>query len=165
MHIHYCCPDKVQMQRHANMNVDMGVDMGMDMDLGTAGTSSSVITHIASRSQFHKLLAENPGQIIVKFGATWCKPCKILEPHVNAFFNQMPNDVICCALDVDQNGDVYNYLKSRRMLQGVPAVLCYNKGNVGFAPDDSIMGADVQQFNAFSAMCVQKAAKIRSVSK
>ena len=38
---------------------------------------------------FQQKLMDNNGLIIFKFGATWCKPCKIVEPHYNAFYNQI----------------------------------------------------------------------------
>ena len=40
-------------------------------------TSKDIITSIENRNDFFNLLEVNPGLIIIKFGATWCKPCKI----------------------------------------------------------------------------------------
>ena len=36
-----------------------------------------------SRSEFEELLRQNPGKVVLKFGATWCGPCKVIEPLVN----------------------------------------------------------------------------------
>ena len=31
-----------------------------------------------SRSDFEELLRQNPGKVVLKFGATWCGPCKLI---------------------------------------------------------------------------------------
>ena len=35
----------------------------------------------------------------------------------------MPENVICADIDIDENFDVYTFLKSKRMVNGIPAVL------------------------------------------
>lgn len=112
-----------------------------------------VITELEDREQFHLLLKKNPGLIIVKLGAEWCKPCKIIKDDVHQFFMQTPPNVICCDLDVDTSDDVYAYLKAKRMVKGIPTLLCYKKGNESFAPDDLISGADKDQLEVFFRRC------------
>ena len=38
-----------------------------------------IITDLANRQQFADLLQSNPGLIILKFGADWCGPCKLMD--------------------------------------------------------------------------------------
>ena len=40
-----------------------------------------VLTEIADRDEFQKILNENQGIVIIKFGATWCQPCKLISPY------------------------------------------------------------------------------------
>ena len=92
-------------------------------------SQKKVISVFENRQDFVKLLEVNPGLIIIKFGATWCGPCKIIAPVVNGFFALSPNDVVCADIDVDESFDVYVYLKSKKMVNGIPVILCYKKGN------------------------------------
>ena len=43
---------------------------------------NQTITQIESKDQFFRLLELNPGLIIMKFTATWCKPCKKIKEEV-----------------------------------------------------------------------------------
>lgn len=121
--------------------------------------SKNIISEIKGRNVFLELLNNNPGLIIIKFQAEWCKPCKTIAPITDAFFATTPNDVLCAKLDIDVEGniDVYGYLKSKKMVQGIPALLCYKKKskkeNVTFIPDDSVVGANLNSLNDFFKRC------------
>jgi len=115
-------------------------------------TSQKVVTPIIeefSRSQFEELLKQNPGKIVLKFGATWCGPCKRIDPLVNQWFSNMPATVKCVAIDIDESFDLYGAFKSKRQITGIPAILCFNKGNESYIPDLNVVGADVVQVNTF----------------
>ena len=108
-----------------------------------------VITHFNSRFDFLKLLENNPGLVIVKLGATWCGPCKRIKPVLDGFFASSPDNVLCCDIDVDECMDLYSYFKSKKMVNGIPVILLYKKGNTNFFPDDSITGADPVELDKF----------------
>jgi thiol-disulfide isomerase/thioredoxin len=116
-------------------------------------TEKTIITYFQSRNHFTKLLEKNPGLVIVKLGASWCGPCKIIKPVVDAFFASSPDNVICCDIDVDESFDLYAYLKSKKMVNGIPVMLCYKRDNTSFIPDDSITGSDPVQLDAFFKRC------------
>jgi hypothetical protein len=61
--------------------------------------------------------------------------------------------VVCADIDVDQSIDFYSFLKSKKMVNGIPVILCYKKGNVTFIPDDTITGADPVQLDLFFKRC------------
>jgi hypothetical protein len=117
------------------------------------GTNKQIVTEIKDRNVFFSLLKQNPGLIIIKLGATWCGPCKMIKKDVDQFFLSSPPDVICCDLDVDECFDLYSMLQSKRMVNGVPALLCYKQGNHSFAPDYSVTGADKTALHQFFAKC------------
>ena len=115
--------------------------------------TKEIISEIEDRTHFFKLLSKNPGLIIIKFGADWCTPCKKIEYAVNEFFLTSPHNVLCADLDVDDSFDVYAFLKYKKMVNGVPAILCYKKGNETYIPDDSVIGADLNELGAFFQRC------------
>lgn len=118
-----------------------------------SGHPKSIITALESRAQLQRVLENNPGLVIVKFGATWCGPCQKIKPVVDAFFATSPDTVLCCDLDIDESFDTYAYLKSKKMVNGVPAMLCYVRGNTSFIPDDSVTGADPRALDQFFQRC------------
>jgi len=108
-----------------------------------------ILTEIENRNHFAELLKQNPGLFIIKFGADWCGPCKKIEGLVNEWFNKRNDKVQCALIDVDESFDIYAFLKSKKMVNGIPAILCYYKDNHNYVPDDIVIGADVAQVNAF----------------
>jgi len=117
--------------------------------------SKEIISEIATRDAFFNLLKNNPGLVILKLGAEWCGPCKQIKHIVHAFFATSPPDVVCCDIDVDQSFDFYSMLKSKKMVNGIPVMLCYKKGNLTFIPDDIITGADPPGLDSFFKRCAK----------
>lgn len=115
------------------------------------------IHNLPTCQAFYNLLHENPGIIIIKFGATWCNPCKMIENDVNFYFSKMPENVQCVLVDVDRSKELYAYLKTKRMLNGVPAILCYYKGNTEHIPDEFVIGANKAQIKNLFTVCYQRA--------
>jgi thioredoxin-like negative regulator of GroEL len=115
--------------------------------------SKQVISEIANRQSFFHLLDNNPGLIVIKLSAEWCAPCSKIKPVVHGFFASSPPEVICADIDVDKSFDFYSFLKSKKMVNGIPALLCYKKGNTTYIPDDSITGADSHQLHLFFSRC------------
>ena len=116
-------------------------------------SQKTIITYFQTRNHFIRLLEKNPGLIIIKLGASWCGPCKKIKSVVDAFFASSPENVICCEIDVDESFDLYAYLKSKKMVNGIPIIMCYKKFNTSFIPDDSITGTEPEQLDAFFKRC------------
>jgi thioredoxin-like negative regulator of GroEL len=108
-----------------------------------------ILTEINDRNHFAELLIQNPGLLIIKFGADWCGPCKKIERLVKEWFDRTNHKVQCAIIDVDESFDVYAFLKSKKMVHGIPAILCYENNNHTYIPNDTVIGADVEQINAF----------------
>lgn len=115
--------------------------------------SKDIITCFESRDEFLQLLKVNPGLIIIKFGASWCKPCQEIKQLVTSFFLASPNNVVCCDVDVDESFDLYSYLKSKKMTNGIPTILAYIKGNTSFAPNAQVSGKNPADLDAFFKEC------------
>ena len=108
-----------------------------------------IITKIESRKEFQQHLENNPGVFIVKFGAPWCAPCKVIEEKVQKYFDLMPDNVQCANINIDECLDVYGFLKTKKMVKGIPAILAYFQGNKHYIPDEFIDGtkdSDLEYF-------------------
>lgn len=108
-----------------------------------------IISAIENRELFFKLLSNNPGLIIIKLGAEWCGPCKQINHLVQGFFVSSPPEVLCADIDVDECVDLYAFLKQKKMVNGIPAILLYTKNNKSYIPDDSVTGANPSDLHAF----------------
>jgi thiol-disulfide isomerase/thioredoxin len=114
-----------------------------------------VITNIQTKELFAQQLQKNPGMLIMKFGATWCGPCKRIEPLVHGWIEKMPDSVQIAMIDIDECFDLYGFLQKKKMINGVPGILCYYKNNMNYVPNDSVVGADINQVNAFFERCLK----------
>ena len=96
--------------------------------------------------------------IVIKFTAKWCGPCRNTAPLVESLFASLPDNVIIFELDIDDpnNKPLYNMLKSRRMINGIPSFIAYY-GNIRrdfwYVPDAKISSGNVAMIsNFFSAV-------------
>jgi len=119
---------------------------------------------IGSTKEFAETLQNNPGIFIVKFGAEWCKPCKMVDPLIKQRMSELVTrtspeiqaKIQCVVVDIDETLEVYSFLKTKKMVKGIPALLCWYAGNVNYIPDDSVLGADANEIEKFFERCFQK---------
>jgi thiol-disulfide isomerase/thioredoxin len=110
-----------------------------------------IIDNIGSTADFFNILQNNRGIVIFKFGAEWCAPCKKIEGHIYEWFSKMeehPTIQIVC-VDVDESFDVYGYLRTKKMIRGIPSLLAYYRGNVSYVFDECVNGTDTNEYNIF----------------
>jgi thioredoxin 1 len=119
----------------------------------TTQLPSNAITTM-SKDDFVTALLNNQGALVIKFGAEWCGPCKKIDPLVYGWMSQFPATIQGAIIDIDDNFELYALLKSKKLVNGVPAILCYRKGNQTIVPDNVVVGADETQVNAFFRQCM-----------
>ena len=122
---------------------------------------ANVITQM-TKAEFGEYLQRNQGALVIKFGAEWCGPCKQIEAQVYGLMAQMPTEICCCALDIDDEDgafELYAFLKNKRVVNGVPAIVCYKKGNLSWIPDDVIIGANPAAITDLFQKCANVYAK------
>ena len=101
----------------------------------TESKTKEIYTEVRDRDQFFAFLKQNTGIMVFKFGADWCKPCQTIKDDVEQYFANTPDNVLCFDLDIDESFDLYAFLKSKKMVTGVPSILAYVKGNESYASD------------------------------
>jgi len=92
--------------------------------------------------------------IIIKFTATWCKPCQKIKELCNELFGQTPDNTICFDIDIDDNAELYTAFKSKKMIKGVPTLYGFNckkerDMNHWYIPDISISGSNEKDIRSF----------------
>ena len=125
--------------------------------MSASEVESRVVTFAGTREVFFELLKMNPGVFVFKFGAEWCKPCKAIKKYIDNVSLVIPknNTMYIYSVDVDECFDLYAYLKQKKMVSGIPALLAYKKGNSYFVPDASISGTNESDLNNFFNTCLK----------
>ncbi len=57
--------------------------------------------------------------IILDFHATWCRPCKMLAPHLQAIQNKYKGQLVIYKIDVDQQPELARLFK----IQAMPTIV------------------------------------------
>jgi thioredoxin 1 len=115
-------------------------------------TEKVILTEL-TKTSFVENLQNNPGIFIIKFGAEWCGPCKAIESQVIERMQALSNKAMCAIIDIDDNFDIYAALKSKRVVNGIPVLLCYKAGNVTHVPNDVVVGANTVEITTFFNRC------------
>jgi thiol-disulfide isomerase/thioredoxin len=116
-----------------------------------------VITEISNITDFQAILLNNPGLVVLKLGAEWCGPCKKIQNDVVYAYARFPASVQPVMLDIDEAFELFAFLKKKKRVNGVPALLAWKKGNTSDIPDDVVLGADVAQVRGFFERCFRYA--------
>ncbi len=93
-----------------------------------------------TEAAFEAEVLKSPLPVIVDFTATWCGPCKMLDPLVAQLAQEWNGKVKVVKLDVDDNSN----LAMKYGVMGVPSLLLFVGGNPvqrlsGFQPKDRII--------------------------
>ena len=64
-------------------------------------------------------------KVVIEGYATWCRPCKALEPILKKLAN-MHRDILFAKLDIDQSTVIANQFQ----IQGVPTILFFKEGKL-----------------------------------
>jgi hypothetical protein len=75
--------------------------------------------------------------------------------------DKAPENVQNAIIDVDESFELYAFLKNKKMVNGIPAILAYYKGNLHYAPDDGVIGANNTEIIAFFERSYTKANTLR----
>ena len=78
--------------------------------------------------------------VLIDFGATWCGPCKMLDPLVEELAEELQDKVKVVLVDIDSNQNItvqYNVM-------GVPTLMLVKNGEpiermTGFKPKNKIL--------------------------
>ena len=94
--------------------------------------------------------------IIIKFTASWCMPCQGIKPIVDDYLKTLPQAINYIEIDVDESIELYSFLKTKKMLNGIPAILAYYHGtkDMAYVPDDSVLGGNKNEVAKFFERCI-----------
>lgn len=116
----------------------------------------TLLTQVSSIAEFQTILVNNPGMVVLKLGAEWCGPCKRIQSEVEYGYSRFPDTIQPIILDIDESFELFAYLRKKKRVNGVPALLAWKKGNLSDIPDDVVLGADISQVRGFFSRVIGK---------
>jgi thioredoxin 1 len=95
--------------------------------------------------------------MIIKFGADWCAPCKVIKPVCEEWKKTMPTNIGWVDIDIDESIELYASFKTKRMISGVPTLFAFRgdtKRDQWYIPDDSVSGGNCKAVTDFLNRCL-----------
>ena len=83
---------------------------------------------------------ESAVPVLVDFTATWCAPCKEVDPIVDELAAEMAERAKVVKLDIDESPNIYRQLR----VNGIPTVIFFNQGQ----EEDRISGPQKRELYA-----------------
>ncbi len=81
---------------------------------------------VLTGDNFDKEVISSKKPVLVDFWASWCMPCRMLAPTIDALETDFTNKVIIGKLNVDEHKEI----SSRYGIMSIPTVLLFKGGEV-----------------------------------
>jgi len=90
----------------------------------TSGQAQGAPLHIGSAEAFERIVQKADQPVLVDFYADWCGPCRMLAPTIEKLAQEYQGRAIIAKVNVDS----LPAIAGRYGIQGIPAVLVFDKG-------------------------------------
>ncbi|MGM0510082.1 MAG: thioredoxin [Thermoplasmatota archaeon] len=87
------------------------------------GSNNSILT--VTDEEFDDLISKNEN-VIVDLWATWCAPCKAVEPVIEDLAEKYDGKIVFAKVNIEEN----NKTPSQYGIQAIPAFLFFRNGDV-----------------------------------
>jgi thioredoxin 1 len=75
-------------------------------------------------NNFKQEVLESSIPVLVDFGASWCMPCRMLEPTIEKLAEENQDKLKVCRLNTDENQNI----AAQYGIQGIPTLIVFKEG-------------------------------------
>ncbi|AIF52221.1 MULTISPECIES: thioredoxin [unclassified Pelosinus] len=100
------------------------------------------VLNIADENEFKEKISQKDKPVLVDFWASWCGPCKMVAPELEAVGQEYEGKAVVMKVNVDEQ----QQLASNYNVMGIPTLLLFKDGVeveriVGYRPRKDLMDA------------------------
>lgn len=98
------------------------------------------VRKINTYEDFKSFINVGDGLKIVKIGAEWCGPCRVMENTIHGLNPDKINGILLGAVDIDEDG--MEQVSVDYSVRNIPVLLFFKNGNM-VKKEVGVVGADV----------------------
>lgn len=81
---------------------------------------------VLTEAEFNEKIGQSEKPVVIDFSATWCGPCKMLEPVVEKLSEEWVGKAEVYKIDIDQTPSIAQNFQ----VMGVPTLMLFKNGEV-----------------------------------
>lgn len=115
----------------------LALDSNDSTEVDDSTSSLDTVSYVTTESFKSEVLNSNI-PVLVDFTATWCAPCKVLDPIIDSLMPEMSGRAKVVKLDIDESPEISKEFQ----VTGVPTVIFFNNG----VAEDRMTGPQSREF-------------------